>query len=159
MIQWLPHIDATLNGIATVLLVTGYALIRRGKVDAHRRTMLACFGVSVLFLICYLTYHFNEPSKPFPKTGYPSWMRYGYYVLLATHVILAAIVPFLAIRTIYLGLRDRRVEHRRLARWTFPIWLYVSVTGVAVYIILYWLCPPLKETAWSPWNAWCIRPL
>jgi uncharacterized membrane protein YozB (DUF420 family) len=149
MIHWLPHIDATLNGIATVLLVTGYTLIRRGKVDAHRRAMLACFGVSVLFLTCYLIYHFNEPSKPFPKTGYPAWMRYGYYVLLGTHVILAAIVPFLAIRTIYLGLRDRRVEHRRLARWTFPIWLYVSVTGVAVYIILYWLCPPLTQTAWS----------
>lgn len=146
MVHYLPHVDAALNALATVLLVTGFVLIKRGQIDAHRRTMLTCFGVSVAFLTCYLIYHFNVPSKPFPKTGYPSWVRIGYYVLLASHVVLAAIVPWLAIRTIYLGLRDRRPEHRRIARWTFPIWLYVSVTGVAVYFILYWLCPPLEST-------------
>ena len=143
MIHLLPHVDASLNAIATVLLITGYIQIRRGHETAHKRTMLTCFGVSVVFLGCYLTYHFNVGSKPFPKVGYPSWVRIGYLVLLASHVVLAAIVPWMAIATIYLGLRDRRAAHRRLARWTFPIWLYVSITGVAVYLILYWLCPPV----------------
>jgi uncharacterized membrane protein YozB (DUF420 family) len=147
MIHYLPHVDASLNAVATTLLITGYVLIKNGRVQAHKRTMLTCFGVSIVFLTCYLIYHFNEPSKPFPQVGYPSWVRYGYFALLASHVVLAALVPWMAIATIYLGLRDRRVAHRRLARWTFPIWLYVSITGVAVYLILYWLCPPIEVVA------------
>jgi uncharacterized membrane protein YozB (DUF420 family) len=147
MIHYLPHVDASLNAVATVLLIRGYVLIRNGQEEAHKRTMLSCFGVSVAFLTCYLIYHLNEPSKPFPQVGYPTWVRVGYWVLLASHVVLAALVPWLAIATIYLGLRDRRVAHRRLARWTFPIWLYVSITGVAVYLILYWLCPPIEVPA------------
>lgn len=143
MIETLPHVDASLNACATILLVVGYRFIRRGRVEAHKRTMLACFGVSVVFLICYSIYHLNAGSKSFPKEGYPGWIRTGYLILLASHVVLAAIVPWLAIITIYLGLRDRRAAHRRIARWTFPIWLYVSITGVIVYLMLYWLFPPV----------------
>lgn len=145
MIEALPHVDAALNALATTLLIIGFVLIKRGQETYHRRTMLACFGVSVLFLACYLTYHFNVPSKPFPKVGYPAWLRFFYLGLLASHVLLAAVVPWMAIATIYLGLRDRRAAHRRLARWTFSIWLYVSITGVVVYLILYWLCPPIAN--------------
>jgi uncharacterized membrane protein YozB (DUF420 family) len=136
----LPAVNASLNAIATVLLVTGLLLIKRGRVEAHKRAMLAAFGVSVLFLACYLAYHtMIVGSRPFGGTGA---VRYVYYSILLTHIVLAATVPFLAIRTIYLGLRDRRAQHRRLARWTFPIWLYVSVTGVLIYLMLYWLYPP-----------------
>jgi uncharacterized membrane protein YozB (DUF420 family) len=142
MIQLLPHIDALLNLIATVLLVTGFILIKQRREVAHRRTMLACFGVSIVFLACYLTYHLNVRSKKFPAEDYADWIRWLYYVILASHVVLAAMVPVLASITIFLGLTDRRSAHRRLARWTFPIWLYVSITGVAVYLMLYWWFPP-----------------
>lgn len=139
MIDWLPHINASLNAVATVLLVLGVVLIKRGKEAAHRRTMLSCFAVSTVFLACYLIYHAAAGSKKFPTgEGAPGdAVRYFYYFILLTHVVLAAAVPFLAIATIYLALKDRRASHRKLARWTFPIWLYVSVTGVAVYVMLY----------------------
>ena len=141
MIEWLPHVNAALNSIATVLLVTGYVLIRQRRETAHKWTMFACFGVSCVFLACYLVYHYHAGSKRFPS--YPAdFIRYSYYTMLATHVVLAAAVPFLAVATIYLGLRDRRASHRRLARWTFPIWLHVSVTGVMVYVALYHFFPP-----------------
>ncbi len=142
-VEVLPHVNASLNALATVLLVLGYVQIRRRQENAHKWTMLACFGVSVVFLGCYLTYHFNIPggSKRFP-TYPPDAVRYGYYALLLTHVVLAAAVPFLAVATIWLGLSDRRIAHRKLAKWTFPIWLYVSVTGVMVYLLLYQLYPP-----------------
>jgi uncharacterized membrane protein YozB (DUF420 family) len=142
-IEYLPHVNAALNALATVLLIVGYVQIKRRREWAHQWTMLACFGVSVIFLACYLTYHFNIPggSKRFP--GYPpAAVRYAYYAILLTHVVLAASVPFLAVATIWLGLADRRAAHRKLAWWTFPIWLYVSVTGVAVYFLLYQLFPP-----------------
>lgn len=147
----LPHINASLNALAMVLLVIGYVLIKRGHERAHRRTMVACFGVSVLFLCCYLCYHsprsadgaleleFNH--RTFPE-GPAAPIRYTYYAILISHIVLAATVPFLALRTIYLGYRDRRSSHRRLARWTFPIWLYVSITGVLVYYLLYHAFPP-----------------
>jgi putative membrane protein len=143
MVEYLPHLNAALNTLATVLLVAGYVLIKRRQETAHKWTMLACFGVSVVFLACYLTYHFNIPggSKEFP-TYPPAAVRYVYYGILPTHVLLAATVPFLAIATIWLGLTDRRRWHRKLARWTFPIWLYVSITGVIVYLMLYQLYPP-----------------
>mgnify|MGYP002623132074 CR=1 FL=1 len=152
----LPHVNASLNGIATVLLVVGFILIKRAQKlpekrlqleNAHKWTMLGCFGVSVLFLCCYLFYHIvvmDGLSKKFPTTA-PDAVRYFYYGILLTHVILAAVVPFLAVATIYFGLRDRRKAHRRLAKWTFPIWLYVSITGVVVYVMLYQLYRP--ETA------------
>jgi putative membrane protein len=139
----LPHINASLNALAAVLLVIGYVLIKRQRVVAHKWTMLSCFGVSVVFLGCYLFYHLvllEGASRKFP-TYPPTAVRYGYYLILLTHVVLAAAVPFLAVITIYLGLKDRRQAHRKLARWTFPIWLYVSVTGVVVYVMLYHLFP------------------
>jgi putative membrane protein len=143
LIERLPHINAALNALATVLLIAGYILIKRRHETAHKWTMLSCFGVSVVFLACYLTYHFNIPggSKHFPRYP-PAVVRYSYLGILLTHVLLAAAVPFLAIATIWLGLADRRTAHRRLAWWTFPIWLYVSVTGVIVYLLLYQLYPP-----------------
>lgn len=140
----LPHLNASLNALATVLLLLGYALIKRRCERAHKWTMLTCFGVSILFLASYLFYHFavkHGTSTRFPSYP-PAVIRYGYYGMLLSHVLLAAAVPFLAVTTIYFGLRDRRVRHRKLAWWTFPIWLYVSVTGVLVYLMLYQLYPP-----------------
>ncbi len=121
-------------------------LIKQGREAAHKRTMLTCFGVSVVFLACYVTYHVNIGSKKFPKADYAAWIHYCYLAILVTHVVLAAIVPWMALATIYLGLRDRRAAHKRLARWTFPIWLYVSITGVVVYLMLYWFFPPITPT-------------
>lgn len=139
---YLPHVNATLNGIATLLLVGGYSLIKQRRERAHKRTMLLCFAVSVLFLTSYLFYHVAiGGSKRFPE--YPSaGVRTFYYSILLTHIVLAAAVPFLAITTIYFGFRDLRSAHIRLARWTFPIWLYVSITGVVVYVMLYHIYAP-----------------
>jgi len=143
MIETLPHVNAALNALATALLIVGYLLIKARREAAHKWTMLACFGVSVLFLASYLTYHFNIPggSKRFPAYP-PVAIRYAYYGILLTHVVLAAAVPFLAVTTIWLGLADRRRAHTKIAWWTFPIWLYVSITGVVVYLLLYQLYPP-----------------
>ena len=143
LIEILPHVNASLNALATVLLITGYLLIKARQEALHKWLMLACFAVSVVFLGSYLTYHFNIPggSKHFPS--YPSVMvQHAYKAILLTHIVLAAAVPFLAVATIWLGLADRRKAHRKLAWWTFPIWLYVSVTGVVVYLMLYQLYPP-----------------
>jgi putative membrane protein len=150
------HLNATLNAVAAVLLVVGLVLIKQGRVTAHKRTMLAAFAVSVVFLGCYLWYHYHVGSVRFT---HPGAVRYVYYTILLTHVLLAFTVPVLAIWTIYLGLRATgccqksgaeavqqmaayRLRHRRLAHWTYPIWLYVSVTGVVVYVMLYHLWPP-----------------
>lgn len=137
----LPHLNAGLNATATLLLVVGWLLVKRGQVTAHRNAMISCFAVSVVFLISYLTYHYQHGDTKFPRDEYPT-MAWVYYPLLASHVILAMSVPVLAIVTISLGLLDKRTQHRRWARITFPIWLYVSITGVLVYFILYWWCPP-----------------
>jgi putative membrane protein len=139
----LPHVNAALNVLATLLLVAGYVQIKRKQEVAHMWTMLVCFGVSVVFLTSYLTYHFNIPggSKRFPSYP-PDVIRYAYYAILLSHVLLAATVPFLAVGTIWLGLADYRRWHRKLAWWTFPIWMYVSITGVVVYFMLYQLYPP-----------------
>ena len=136
----LPAVNAALNAAATVLLVVGYALIKQRRETAHKNTMLAAFGVSIAFLACYLTYHLS-PGNAMKKFAGPPPISYVYYAILVSHIFLAAAVPFLALATIYLGFRDRRAAHRRLARWTFPIWLYVSVTGVAIYVMLYHLYP------------------
>ena len=142
LVTVLPHVNASLNALATVLLVTGYVLIKLRRETAHKWAMLACFGVSIVFLACYLTYHslLEGHGRPFPSYP-PDWVRYGYYAMLLTHIVLAALVPFLAVITIYLGLKDKRQQHNRIARWTFPIWLYVSVTGVLVYLCLYQFFP------------------
>jgi len=130
----LPTVNAVLNATSSVLLVTGYTLIRQGKKEAHRKAMLAAFATSVLFLICYLLYHFQVGSVRFTKTG-P--IRTVYLTILATHTVLAAAVPVLAIITLQRALAARFDRHRRIARWTLPVWLYVSVTGVVVYLMLY----------------------
>lgn len=143
IIPVLPHINASLNALATILLVAAFVLIKRRQEQAHKWVMLACFGVSAVFLACYLAYHFSirSGSKPFPSGEYPT-AAYVYYPILISHILLAITVPFLAIATIYLGLADKRKGHIRLARWTFPIWLYVSVTGVIVYLMLYQIFQP-----------------
>jgi putative membrane protein len=130
----LPAVNATLNAAAAVLLVWGWTLIRRRRIAQHRRVMIAAFCVSVLFLISYLVYHFEVGSVRFQRTG---TIRTVYLTILATHTVLAAIVPVLAVLTLIRGLRGRYDNHRRIARWTLPIWLYVSVTGVVVYWMLY----------------------
>ncbi len=134
----LPAINATLNATAAVLLVWGFLLIRRRSIAAHRKVMLAAFATSSVFLCCYLVYHYNVGSVPFPGTGA---IRAVYLSILATHTALAAAVPPLAIITLSRGLRERYDRHRKIARWTLPIWLYVSVTGVVVYLMLYRMKP------------------
>ena len=133
-IHALPALNATLNGTAAVLLVCGYLLIRRGRIQVHRRVMLTAFGVSIAFLISYLVYHAQVGSVAYQKTGF---IRPVYFTILITHTVLAATVPFLAIVTLRRGLRADFKRHRKIARWTLPIWLYVSVTGVVVYLMLY----------------------
>ena len=130
----LPAVNATLNATAAVLLVVGYILIRSKKIAAHRAVMLAAFATSSVFLTCYLIYHFNVGHVPYPGTGA---IRTVYLTILATHTALAAAVPPLAIITLSRGLRARFDKHRKIARWALPVWLYVSVTGVIVYWMLY----------------------
>ncbi|MBV9504287.1 MAG: DUF420 domain-containing protein [Acidobacteriia bacterium] len=136
MTSVLPSVNALLNATAALLLIWGYRLIRRKQIDTHRKVMLTAFGVSCAFLLCYLMYHFQVGSVRFQKTGL---IRTAYLSILATHTVLAAVVPVLAIITLRRGLAARFDRHRRIARWTFPIWLYVSVTGVIVYLMLYHL--------------------
>jgi putative membrane protein len=134
MILWLPTLNATLNAIAAVLLVCGYIMIKRGRWEVHRRFMLAAFSTSALFLVSYVIYHANVGSKPFAGQGA---IRYVYFAILLTHVVLAALILPLALITLSHGLRSRFERHVPIARWTLPIWLYVSVTGVIVYLMLY----------------------
>jgi uncharacterized membrane protein YozB (DUF420 family) len=133
-IHILPTVNATLNATAAVLLLTGYSLIRRKRIQAHKRVMLTAFGVSIAFLICYIVYHAQVGSVPYQKAGA---LRAIYFSILITHISLAATVPVLAIITLRRALRGDFIRHRKIARWTFPIWLYVSVTGVIVYLMLY----------------------
>ena len=135
MIGLLPTINATLNALSAVLLVWGYVLIRNKRIDQHRRVMKTAFITSSLFLACYLIYHAQVGSVPFGHEG--TALRTVYFGILITHTVLAATVPVLAIVTLRRGLAARYDKHRKIARWTLPIWLYVSVTGVVVYIMLY----------------------
>jgi uncharacterized membrane protein YozB (DUF420 family) len=136
----LPVVNATLNGLATILLLVGYTLIRLRKIAAHLRVMWTAFAVSCVFLVCYLVYHYNVGSVRFDK---PGAVRTVYLWILATHTILAAAVPVLAIITLRRAVKGNFARHRAIARWTFPIWLYVSVTGVVVYLLLYQVRPRL----------------
>ncbi|MBS1913472.1 MAG: DUF420 domain-containing protein [Bacteroidetes bacterium] len=135
-VMMLPAVNATLNGIATVLLLVGRSLIRRRHVAQHRKVMITAFSVSVLFLISYLTYHGMRGGIT-THFGGPGAIATIYYAMLISHVTLAACVPVLAIITMRRGLRMDVARHRKIARWTYPIWLYVSVTGVLVYFMLY----------------------
>ena len=129
-----PAFNASLNGTSAVLLLLGFANIRRGRPRAHAGFMLAAFGVSAAFLASYLAYHARVGSVRFPGTG---WVRRAYFTMLITHTILAIVIAPLAIRTLFLAGHKRFAEHTALARWTLPLWLYVSVTGVLVYWMLY----------------------
>lgn len=126
--------NAVLNGAAAILLAIGYALIRNKKVHLHKRVMLAAFCTSVLFLISYLIYHAQVGSVHYTHTG-P--LRAIYFTILISHTLLAVTVPVLAIMTLRRALKGEFARHRALARWTWPIWMYVSVTGVIVYLMLY----------------------
>jgi uncharacterized membrane protein YozB (DUF420 family) len=135
----LPAVNATLNGTAAILLATGYGLIRTGRRNAHHWVMISAFTVSVVFLISYLTYHYaiiarGEGVLHYPHTGA---LRTVYLTILFTHTVLAAIVPVIAIITLRRALKGNFAGHKRIAKWTLPIWLYVSVTGVVVYLMLY----------------------
>jgi putative membrane protein len=130
----LPAVNATLNAVSGVLLVVAYVLIRIRRVEQHRKVMIAAFISSSLFLLCYVVYHAQVGSVRFTRHGF---VRPLYFTILVTHVTLAAAVLPLAIVTLSRGLKARYPQHRRIARWTLPIWLYVSVTGVLVYVLLY----------------------
>jgi uncharacterized membrane protein YozB (DUF420 family) len=130
----LPAVNASLNALAAVLLLVGYREIRRGRMRRHRAFMIAACVASTLFLASYVTYHAHAGSRPFTGQG-P--VRLVYFAILVSHVILAAAILPLALITLSRALRERFDRHRAIARWTLPIWLYVSVTGVAVYFMLY----------------------
>lgn len=130
----LPALNATLNGISSVLLLAGLAFIRAKQPERHRLCMLSAFACSCLFLASYLIYHAQVGSVPFTGQG---WIRPIYFTILITHIVLAALVPPLALITLFRAWRERFEQHKKIARWTFPIWMYVSVTGVTIYWMLY----------------------
>jgi uncharacterized membrane protein YozB (DUF420 family) len=134
LIADLPLVNATLNAVAAVLLTIGYLLIRRRRRSAHRAFMIAAFVTSALFLASYTVYHAQAGSRPFAGQGI---QRAVYFAILISHVVLAAAVPPLALVTLFRALMGQHPAHARIARWTLPVWLYVSVTGVAVYVMLY----------------------
>lgn len=143
----LPHATAMLNTTATVVLIAGLVRIRQGQVRRHKNLMLAALVVSGLFLLLYLLHKValyqttGEPNKPFP-TDAPAAARVTYFSILGTHLVLAITVPFLALRAVYLAMTGRIVAHKRLVKYAYPIWMYVSITGVMVYLMLYQLYPP-----------------
>jgi uncharacterized membrane protein YozB (DUF420 family) len=130
----LPLVNASLNGLATVLLVVGYLCIRQRRIAAHRAAMSAAFATSALFLVSYLVYHAHVGSRPFPGRGA---IRGIYFTILITHIVLAATIPPLAGVTLWRAYQGRFDRHVPIARWTLPLWLYVSVTGIVVYLMLY----------------------
>jgi uncharacterized membrane protein YozB (DUF420 family) len=135
----LPHLNASLNALSLVLLVAGFYFIRRRRVRAHLTCMAAALSVSGLFLVSYVVYHYNYGSVRFQGQGA---VRPLYFVILFTHVVLAAAIVPLVVLTVRRAVRGEFVRHRRIARWTYPLWLYVSITGVVVYVMLYRLYPP-----------------
>ncbi|MFY9345699.1 MAG: DUF420 domain-containing protein [Planctomycetota bacterium] len=130
----LAHVDAVLNGCAFVFLVAALVAIKRGNVALHKRLIFVAVGFSAAFLTCYLVYHCNGEPVKFKKEG---WIRPVYFGLLISHVVLAVVQVPLILRTLFLGLKDRREQHKKWAKVTAPIWLYVSLTGVIVYVMLY----------------------
>jgi uncharacterized membrane protein YozB (DUF420 family) len=134
----LPTLNAALNSLSAVFLLAGFVFIKSRNRGAHRTCMLSAFTCSILFLISYLIYHYQVGSVPFRGQG---WVRLVYFSILLTHTVLAVTVVPLALITLNRALKERFDAHRRIARWTFPIWFYVSVTGVVVYWMLYWLVP------------------
>jgi putative membrane protein len=138
MIPYLPSVDATLNAASAIFLALGFLFIRQKNIRAHKACMLSAFATSMVFLVCYLTYHYFHGTTHFPGRG-P--VRSFYFGLLGSHTMLAALIVPLALTTLYRAWRKRFQQHRRIARWTLPLWLYVSVTGVVIYWMLYYLYP------------------
>ena len=135
----LPPINASLNALSAVFLAAGFVFIRRKNIIAHRRCMISAFATSTVFLACYLTYHFSV--RAVTKFTGQGWIRPVYFIMLISHILLAMAILPLAIVTLSRGLRERFDSHRAIARWTWPLWMYVSVTGVLVYLMLYHLYP------------------
>ena len=139
-VPYLPHVNAILNSTSALLLIAGYIFIRNGRINAHRACQLTAFTTSALFLISYLTYHYYHGATRFPGQGI---VRPLYFTILLTHTILAVVIVPMILLTLYRAARMDFIRHRRIARWTLPLWLYVSVTGVIVYLMLYHLYPQL----------------
>ena len=137
-IPYLPHVNALLNSISALLLIAGFSFIRARRIQAHRKCQVTAVVTSTLFLISYLTYHYYHGETRFLGQGV---VRPFYFAILITHVILAIVIVPLVIITVYRAARGDFIRHRRIARWTLPLWLYVSVTGVIVYLMLYHLYP------------------
>jgi uncharacterized membrane protein YozB (DUF420 family) len=139
LLSALPAINAVLNGTSAVLLLIGFLFIRRGRVTAHKLCMVSAFVTSIVFLISYLTLRYFAGFTAFTGQG---WIRPVYFTILTSHTALAATIPVLAPIVLYRAFRTQFVKHRRIARWTLPVWFYVSITGVIVYLMLYQLYPP-----------------
>ncbi len=136
--NYLPHLNAFLNSTSALFLIAGYRFIRARRIQAHRTCQVTAVVTSTLFLISYLTYHYYHGDTPFPGQG---MVRPFYFAILISHVILAIVIVPLVLITLYRALRLDFIRHRRIARWTLPLWLYVSVTGVIVYLMLYHIYP------------------
>ena len=130
----LPLVNAILNSTSAILLVLGHRFMKQGRIQAHRSSMIAVFVVSALFLTSYLVYHYQHGSQPFQGQG---WVRPVYFSILFTHTVLAMAVVPMALMSLRRGLKRMDEQHRKIARWTYPVWLYVSVTGVVIYLMLY----------------------
>ena len=144
-LSFLPAVNATLNGMACVSLIAGFVSIKARRIAAHRFWMVSASVWSSLFLVCYVTHYvWRVTSKGGLHTKYhgEGWLKTGYYTVLLSHIVLAITVPVFAVVLIRLAVKGRVAEHRRLARFGFPVWLYVSVTGVFIYFMLYWFNPP-----------------
>jgi putative membrane protein len=131
----LPVVNATLNGLSAIFLTAGFVFIKRGNKIAHRNCMISAFGTSVIFLACYLTYH--ATVKPVTHFVNPAWFRPIYLMILATHTLLAAVIVPLILMTLWHAKKENFEAHKKIARWTWPLWFYVSVTGVVIYWLLY----------------------
>jgi putative membrane protein len=132
-VSFLPTLHAILNSMTAVALVVGYYNIRRGNIKVHRGAMLTAFSLSAIFLVSYVTYHFLGQRTIFGGEGF---LKMFYYFILLTHIVLAVVIVPLVLLSVYFGISEQLAKHRRISRWTFPIWLYVAVTGVLVYILI-----------------------
>ncbi|WP_276498240.1 DUF420 domain-containing protein [Pontibacter litorisediminis] len=132
-VSYLPGFHATLNSLTAVSLVIGYTLVKRGNTRGHRAAMLFAFGLSAIFLVSYVTYHFLGERTIYGGEGL---LKYFYYFILLTHIVLAIVIVPLVLLSVYYGITNQLKRHRRISKWTFPIWLYVAVTGVLVYLLI-----------------------
>jgi len=146
-IQDLPLINACLNGLATIFLILGFVFIKKGNKESHKKCMISAFVTSALFLTCYLIYHFSTGATSFDKAH---WFRPIYLVILSTHVVLAVVILPLIFMTFSRALKARYELHKKIARWTWPLWMYVSITGVLIYLLLYQIFPQQKGAKLNP---------